>query len=105
MKASGSLGELRDHLRNELRMIIRDAEDVLRSTGQQAGEGYQLARAKFESTLGDTKTNLIELEERVIENAREALETTDEYVHTHPWRAIGAGAIAGLLIGLWLGRR
>jgi ElaB/YqjD/DUF883 family membrane-anchored ribosome-binding protein len=105
MKASELVGGLRDHLLNELRLIIRDAEDVLRNTGQQAGESYQVARSKFESTLGDAQTNLVQLEERAIERAREALETTDEYVHANPWQAVGAGAVAGLVVGLWLGRR
>jgi len=105
MKASASVGGLRDHLLNELRLIIRDAEDVLRNTRQQAGESYQVARSKFESTFGDAQSNLIELEERAIASARDALETTDEFVHAHPWQAVGAGAVAGLLVGLWLGRR
>ncbi len=102
---AGSLGGLRDYLLNELSLIVRDAQDVLRNTGQQAGESYQVARSKFESTFGDAQTNLVQMEERVIESARDAMEAADEYVHAHPWQAVGAGAVAGLLVGLWIGRR
>ena len=36
---------------------------------------------------------------------REALDSADHYVQQNPWQAVGAGALAGLLIGLALGRR
>jgi ElaB/YqjD/DUF883 family membrane-anchored ribosome-binding protein len=30
---------------------------------------------------------------------------TDDYVHEHPWRAVGAAAGVGLIIGLLISRR
>jgi ElaB/YqjD/DUF883 family membrane-anchored ribosome-binding protein len=36
---------------------------------------------------------------------REVARVTDTYVHDNPWKAIGAAAGAGLLIGLLIGRR
>lgn len=98
-------GDLRDHLLDDLRLVIKDAEDLLRSTGQQASEGYQLARAKFESTLSTARDGLSELEGKVVTSARDAFETTDRYVQSNPWQAVGVSAIAGVVIGLWLGRR
>ncbi|HEY0844802.1 MAG TPA: DUF883 family protein [Noviherbaspirillum sp.] len=98
-------GDLRDQLLEDLMLVIQDAEDLLRSTGKQASESYQLARAKFESTLGNAKESLSELETRVSEGAREAYASTNRYVQENPWQAMGAGALAGLAIGLWLSRR
>ncbi len=95
----------RDRLIDDLRLVIQDAEDLLRSTGQQVDEGYRLARAKFESTLSSARGGLSTLEERVAASARDALDTTDDYVQAHPWQSVGVGALAGLVIGLWLGRR
>ena len=31
--------------------------------------------------------------------------TTDEYVHAHPWHAVGVGALAGALLGFLIARR
>lgn len=97
--------EFRDRLIDDLRLVIKDAEDLLRSTGQQVDEGYRVARARFESTMSNARSGLTTLEDRVTITARDALETTEEFVQKNPWQAVGVGALAGLAIGLWLGRR
>lgn len=105
METNGHHGQPRERLLDDLKMVMKDAEDLLKNTRQQAGEGYQAARARFESTLSNAKTSLSSMEENVVEKTREAMKTTDQYVQAHPWQSVGAGAIAGLLVGLWLGRR
>ena len=37
--------------------------------------------------------------------AIEAARAADEFVHEHPWKAVGIGAGVGLIIGLLIGRR
>ena len=98
-------GDIRDRLLEDLRLVVKDAEDLLRSTGQQVDEGYRLARARFESTLSSARTNLSDMEERVAEGTRDAIESTQEYVKENPWQSIGMGALTGLAIGLLVGRR
>jgi ElaB/YqjD/DUF883 family membrane-anchored ribosome-binding protein len=105
METTGLGGDIRDRLLEDLRLVIKDAEDLLRSTGQQVDEGYRLARARFESTLSGARSNLTTLEERVADGARDALETTQQYVKENPWQAVGIGALTGLAIGLLIGRR
>lgn len=105
MEANGQHGQSRDRLIDDLKMVIKDAEELLKSTRQQAGEGYQVARARFESTLSNARSGLSSLEENMEAMARDAIETTDEYVKTHPWQSVGVGALAGLIVGVWLGRR
>lgn len=98
-------GQTSDKLIDNLKVVVRDAEDMLRNTGQQMDEGYKAARAKFESTLSIAKSELSTLEERLMAETRDAMEATDRYVQENPWQAVGAGALAGLVIGLLLGRR
>lgn len=105
METNGHQGQPRERLVDDLKMVIKDAEDLLKNTRQQAGEGYQAARARFESTLGSARTSLSSLEENLTETAREAMDTADKYVQSHPWQSVGAGAVAGLIVGLLLGRR
>lgn len=105
METTGLGGDIRDRLLEDLRLVIKDAEDLLRSTGQQVDEGYRLARARFESTLSGAKSSLSTLEGRVTTSARDAIDTTQEYVQANPWQAVGIGALAGLAIGLLIGRR
>ena len=105
METTAQRGDIRDRLLDDLRLVIKDAEYLLRSTGQQVDEGYRVARARIESTLSDAKSGLSTLEEQVTTSARDAYETTEQYVQQNPWQAVGVGALAGLIVGLYLGRR
>lgn len=97
--------DARNKLANDLKRVIKDAEELLRSSGQQVDEGYQVARAKFESTLTSAKSGLSSLQGNVFDSSREALANTNQYVQEHPWQSVGVGALAGLVLGMWLGRR
>jgi ElaB/YqjD/DUF883 family membrane-anchored ribosome-binding protein len=41
----------------------------------------------------------------LLARTRAAARTTDEYVHVHPWKAVGVAAGVGLVVGLLIGRR
>lgn len=91
----------RDQLMSDLKTVIQDAEAWLRSGSMLTGDDLQAARVKFERTLSGAKAELSRIEERT----REAAKATDEYVHENPWKAVGVGAAAGLLIGMLIARR
>jgi ElaB/YqjD/DUF883 family membrane-anchored ribosome-binding protein len=95
----------RDQLMSDLKSVIQDAEVWLRNGSQMTGEELQAAKAKFERTLSSAKADLIRLEETVVEKTKEAAKATDEYVKENPWKSVGIGAAAGLVIGLLISRR
>jgi ElaB/YqjD/DUF883 family membrane-anchored ribosome-binding protein len=45
------------------------------------------------------------MQEALMEKTKAAAETTDQYVHENPWKAIGVAASLGLIVGLLLRRR
>ncbi len=96
---------VRDQLMSDLKSVIQDAESWLRSGSQMTGEELQAAKAKFERTLGSAKADLIRLEETVVEKTKVAAKATDDYVKENPWKAVGIGAAAGLVIGLLIARK
>lgn len=98
-------GNGRQGLIEDLKLVIKDAEDLLRGTSQQVDDGYQQARARFESTLGVARDNLSDIEAQLMDAAREAVEQADTYVREKPWQAIGIGAAVGVIAGLMIGRR
>jgi ElaB/YqjD/DUF883 family membrane-anchored ribosome-binding protein len=98
-------GSSRDKLISDLKLVLKDAEELLRSTGQQMGSRYQSAREKFGSTLDSTKNNLGTVQTRVTTGSKDAMATTDRYVQANPWQAVGIGALAGLLIGILVARK
>jgi ElaB/YqjD/DUF883 family membrane-anchored ribosome-binding protein len=95
----------RDQLMSDLKSVIQDAESWLRNGSQMTGDELAAARAKFERTLSGAKADLIRIEETVIQRTKEAAKATDEYVTENPWKAVGVGAAAGILIGMLIARR
>ena len=95
----------RDKLVQDMRVVISDAEDLLRATANQAGEKIAVARERIQDSLHQAKVKLAEAEALVTERAKQAARYTDEYVHENPWRAIGIAAGIGLLLGLLISRR
>ena len=95
----------RDQLMSDLKSVIQDAESWLRNGSQMTGEELAAARAKFERPLSGAKADLIRLEETVVQRTKEAAKATDEFVTENPWKAVGVGAAAGILIGMLIARR
>ena len=95
----------KDKLVADLRVVIADAEELLRMGAEQTGAAAQAWRARVEARLADAKARLSQLQEVAVAKAKAAGHAADEYVHEHPWKAIGSAAGAGLIIGLLISRR
>ncbi len=95
----------KDRLVQDMKLVVSDAEELLRATANQAGEKIGAAREKIQESLHRAKIKLAEAEEVVIDKTRQAARATDEYVHDEPWKAVGIAAGIGFVIGLLIGRR
>src|SRR5271157_5240304 len=102
---TGNEGEVsKEKLIQDLRVVVSDAEELLRATASQAGEKVSAARERIQENLAVAKEHLAVAQQRVAEKTRQAARVTDEYVHENPWRAVGIGAGAGLIVGLLISR-
>lgn len=95
----------REKLMTDLRTVIADAEEVLKVTADQATSGAAELRVRMQDRLQQAKHRLHDLQDSAVARARAAGHATDDYVHDHPWRAIGAALGFGLIIGMLIGRR
>jgi ElaB/YqjD/DUF883 family membrane-anchored ribosome-binding protein len=95
----------RDKLMTDLRTVIADAEEVLRITAGEAGAGAAELRVRMQERLAQAKVRLHDLQDAAVARAKAAGHAADDYVHEHPWKAIGAAVGFGLIIGLLIGRR
>ena len=95
----------REQLVTDMKAVITDAEELLRATAGAAGEKVATVRARAEETLRGAKARLAGLDDAVLDRAKDAARATDEYVHEHPWSAVGIAAVAGLVVGVLLSRR
>jgi len=90
-----------EKLASDLRLVISDAEALLRGTAGQAGETIAAARAKVQDSLDSARIELGALGEEYAQQVR----AVDAYVRGHPWRAVGIAALAGIVLGLLVSRR
>jgi ElaB/YqjD/DUF883 family membrane-anchored ribosome-binding protein len=95
----------KEKLAADLKIVVADAEELLRATAGQAGEKVAELRTKIEARLGDARATLAEVQGVAIDKAKQAGRAADDYVHENPWKSVGIGAGVGLLIGLLIGRR
>lgn len=94
-----------EKLVEDLKILMADAEDLMRATASQAGEKISAAREKVQDSLDRAKSKLGDIEDVVMDSGRQAARATDEYVQANPWRAVGIAAAIGLVVGLLVSRR
>jgi ElaB/YqjD/DUF883 family membrane-anchored ribosome-binding protein len=95
----------REKLMEDLKAVVNDAEALLKATAHQTGDKITEVRAKAEESLKTAKIRIAEEGKEIIEKAKSAAKSTDEFVHAHPWKAVGVGALAGFVIGILITRR
>ena len=94
-----------EKLAQDLKIVISDAEELLRASSSLAGEKVFAARDKIQDSLHHARLKLAEVEDVLIDEGKHAARAADEYVHDYPWRAVGIAAGVGLVIGLLISRR
>lgn len=95
----------KEKLISDMRVVIGDAEEILRATAGAAGEKMGEMRQKIEVSLRDARARLADAEAVVVDKAKAACNATDDFVHDHPWQAVGVAAAVGLALGVLIGRR
>jgi ElaB/YqjD/DUF883 family membrane-anchored ribosome-binding protein len=89
----------------DLKVVVADAEELLRATASQAGEKVSAARERIQASLATAKVKLSDAERALLGKTKEAAKAADEYVRDNPWQAVGAAAAAGFVLGILIGRR
>ena len=95
----------KSRMAGDIRSVIADGEDLLKAAAEVSGEGFAVARQKFEKKLGSAKARLADASQAAVEKTKETAAVANRYVHDNPWPAIGVAAAAGILIGLLAARR
>ena len=89
----------------DLKVVVADAEELLRATASQAGEKVSAARERIQASLATAKVKLTEAERALLERTKLATRAADDYVRDNPWQAVGVAAVAGLVLGILISRR
>lgn len=90
-----------DRVVKDLKLIIRDAEALLKATAGQADDKVVEVRNRLNLALESARETCDQLQERTIEAAK----TADRVIRDHPYESIGVAFGVGLLFGLFVSRK
>ncbi|WP_341677697.1 DUF883 domain-containing protein [Niveibacterium sp. SC-1] len=97
--------EPRIDLMADLRLIVNDVERLASDTATVSGELSREARDQLVAKAQAARQRLADTEARLQTQARAAAQNTDDFVHAHPWQAVGTVGAGAFLLGLLIARR
>jgi ElaB/YqjD/DUF883 family membrane-anchored ribosome-binding protein len=84
----------------ELTRVVAQAEELLKTLGEEGGAAAEAVRQRVVRTVNQAKVRLADASTRVRDGAIDASKATDRYVHDNPWKSIAYGAAAGAAFAL-----
>jgi ElaB/YqjD/DUF883 family membrane-anchored ribosome-binding protein len=92
-------------VRNDMKTLVKDAQELFREASTVTGEKADELRASGLVLLDRAMEKAQEVQAVAVEKGKVAAQNTDEFVHEHPWKAVGIAAGIGLVIGMLISRR
>ena len=92
-------------LGRDVQNVVSEAQELLKTVKDEGATQMDNMRNKMQAQYDVARQKFGEIQTQVTDGARMAATTTDEYVHTNPWQAIGLAAGVGVLIGFLIARR
>src|SRR6185369_803827 len=97
-------GQNSNPIARDIQNVVSDAQELLRTVQTEGQSKLTEVRGQGEAKLDNAKQMLGQLGTQVQDGAKQAMDTTDEYVRANPWRAVGVSAAVGALIGFLIAR-
>jgi ElaB/YqjD/DUF883 family membrane-anchored ribosome-binding protein len=91
----------REKLAQDLRVLIHDAEELLKAGTTEAGGKVEELKARLQASVGRMKEHYQHAQEKVVAGAK----ATDKVIREHPYESLGVAFGVGLLIGVLVTRK
>lgn len=90
---------------SDIHTMLDEAEAFIRhAASASTDKATELRQQALEAIVG-AKQRASVLKDQASEVSQVAIKATDNYVHEHPWQAVGMAAAVGLILGLLIARR
>lgn len=99
------LSSLNSALRRSFADVVDAAEDLLRTSADDAGAECRRARRALEANVRTAKAQIAEHAEEFAADARSMRDGANRLVRDNPWATAGIGAAIGLIAGVLLRKR
>ena len=94
-----------NQLGRDVQNVVTEAQDLLKTVKDEGNSKIEDVKSKLSSQYDVAREKFGELQSTVQDGAKAAMTTTDDYVRSNPWRAVGIAAGIGALIGFLASRR
>lgn len=95
----------RERVMADLKLLVRDSEDLLKATASDVSEKAKEARSRITAALERAKESCENMQEQTAATARAVARKADTVVRAHPYESIGVAFGIGLLIGVLVTRK
>jgi ElaB/YqjD/DUF883 family membrane-anchored ribosome-binding protein len=92
----------KEKLAEDLKVVSKDLQELIKATASVVGEKAADARARVVESLKVAQDKLSVVPETIKAKSKEAAAVTDKHVRNNPWNAVGIAAGVGVLLGLGL---
>jgi ElaB/YqjD/DUF883 family membrane-anchored ribosome-binding protein len=100
MELNQNTAASRDKLVEDVKVLTRDVQELLKATASVVGEKAADARGKVQESLKVAQEKLAVVHAAAKDKGQQAFVATDGYVRDNPWNAVGLAAGVGFLLGL-----
>ncbi len=102
--ASGDNHLGQEQLIADFKVVMDDAEALLKATANQGDHKLDELRTKARESLRKVSEHITQSQAALLANGKKAAKATDVYVHDNPWAALGIAGGIGLVLGLLIRR-
>lgn len=88
-------------VQDDLQQLVKDVRALLAVKELDAIPEVRLLRQRVDDSLGVARQSFAQ----VLDQTRQAAQTTDQYARDEPWRVAGAALAIGVVLGFALCRR
>ncbi|HKI69249.1 MAG TPA: DUF883 family protein [Verrucomicrobiae bacterium] len=96
-----TLDKANQRLASDLKLVMRDAGDLIEATAGAAGDKVNQIRSRLTASLETARVSC----DRLQDTAGRATEATDRVIREHTYESMGIALGVGLLVGVLVGNR
>jgi ElaB/YqjD/DUF883 family membrane-anchored ribosome-binding protein len=89
----------------DVQNVVSEAQELLKTVKEEGATQMDAVRTKMQQQYEAARDKFGEIQTTVTEGAKVAATSTDAYVRSNPWRAVGIAAAAGAILGFLASRK
>ena len=105
LRQSSNFDSNRDKLLADLKLVVADADQLIREAAGASTESIAELRARLETKVAEVKAKLARAKAAVGGKAQYASDAAQAYVRANPWQSAGVLVAAAVIVGFCLGRQ